>query len=145
MAGYPKRGGVPDPVDVHVGRRLRLRRVELGMSQQKVSASSGVSYQQIQKYEQGKNRISASMLWRLGSVLGVPISYFFEDLPVRAPQPAKRGLAEGAQAPYNGDILGNRETLELARAYGQIPDPQVRKSVRQLLTNVVKSMKRQTA
>ena len=124
----------PSPIDVHVGSRVRLRRTLLGMSQEKLGEAIGLTFQQVQKYERGMNRISASKLWKLSNVLDVPVSYFFDDL----------GVDEDGRAPVSpgGEISGTdslaldpmakRETLELVRAYYRIGDPGVRKRVFEL-------------
>ena len=111
----------PDPVDVHVGMRLRQRRTLLGMSQEKLAKAFGVSFQQVQKYERGANRISASRLHLLTKILDVPVSYFFEGLPSSVQD---RPLPAEPDAP---DRMTSRETLELVRAYYRILDPGVRK------------------
>ena len=111
----------PDPVDVHVGMRLRQRRTLLGMSQEKLAKAFGVSFQQVQKYERGANRISASRLHLLTKILDVPVSYFFEGLPTSVQE---RPLPSEPEAP---DRMTSRETLELVRAYYRILDPGVRK------------------
>lgn len=111
----------PDPVDVHVGMRLRQRRTLLGMSQEKLAKAFGVSFQQVQKYERGANRISASRLHLLTKILDVPVSYFFEGLPTAVQE---RPLPADPEAP---DRMTSRETLELVRAYYRILDPGVRK------------------
>lgn len=113
----------PDPVDVHVGARLRQRRTLLGMSQEKLAQAFGVSFQQVQKYERGANRISASRLHLLTKILDVPISYFFEGLPASV-QDRNAPPAIEAEA---SDRMASRETLELVRAYYRIKDPTVRK------------------
>lgn len=105
----------PHPVDVHVGQRVRLRRTLLGISQETLGACLDISFQQVQKYEKGRNRISASRLHQLGEVLDVPISYFFDDLQG---EPART---------RPDDPMCRRETLELVRAYYAIPDPRIRK------------------
>ncbi len=121
--------GKPNPVDVHVGARVRLRRTLLGMSQEKLGEAIGLTFQQVQKYERGANRIGSSRLFDLSRVLDVPIGFFFEDMPpaVAASSPAqRRGMAE-EPASYELDPMAKRETLELVRAYYKISDPQVRK------------------
>lgn len=123
------RGGKPNPVDVHVGSRVRLRRTLLGLSQEKLGEAIGLTFQQVQKYERGANRIGASRLFDLSRVLDVPIGYFFEDMSdeVAARSPRQfQGLAEEA-ANYEPDPMAKRETLELVRAYYKIKDPRVRK------------------
>jgi len=135
MAGKNGTGGArepgrPNPVDIHVGARVRLRRTLLGMSQEKLGEAIGLTFQQIQKYERGANRIGSSRLYDLSRVLDVPVSFFFEDMPdtVAASSPAQiRGLAEAPMEYSGADPMAKRETLELVRAYYRIRDPQVRK------------------
>lgn len=115
----------PDPVDVHVGSRVRLRRTLLGMSQEKLGAALGLTFQQIQKYERGTNRIGSSRLYQLSRVLDVPVSFFFDDMP-GATSGGRQGVAESAQASFDQDHLSKRETLELVRAYYRISEPVVR-------------------
>ena len=128
--------GGPNPVDIHVGARLRLRRTLLGMSQDKLGQALGLTFQQVQKYERGANRIGSSRLYQLGHILHVPVSYFFDDMPldVALPQGSRggRGLGDQAQQPFDDDSLPRRETLELARAYYRITDPKVRKQLFEL-------------
>jgi transcriptional regulator with XRE-family HTH domain len=127
----------PNPIDVHVGRRLRLRRTLLGMSQERLGQMLGLTFQQIQKYERGVNRIGSSRLYELGQILDVPISFFFDDMAQdgRAPDLLAPGLAEDP-AGFAFDArelqLDKRETLELVRAYNRIPDPAVRKRLFEL-------------
>jgi transcriptional regulator with XRE-family HTH domain len=127
----------PNPIDVHVGKRLRLRRTLLGMSQEKLGELLGLTFQQVQKYERGVNRIGSSRLFELGQILDVPISFFFDDLPGSAnAQPGMAmGLAEESVAFEHEDAdlpLDKRETLELVRAYYRISDPAVRKRLFEL-------------
>lgn len=132
-AGRP---GVPNPIDIHVGGRVRLRRTILGMSQEKLGESLGLTFQQVQKYERGSNRIGASRLYDLSRVLDVPISFFYEDIPpeVAGQSPRLRaGLGEAPPAPYREtDPMARRETLELVRAYYKVKDPMVRKRIFEL-------------
>ena len=122
--------GIPSPIDVHVGARVRRRRTLLGMTQTNLSDAIGVSYQQMQKYERGMNRIAASRLLDLSRLLEVPIQHFFDDMPaaVAAISPAnkKRGRAKKLPS-YEPDPMAKRETLELVRAYYKITDPEIRK------------------
>jgi transcriptional regulator with XRE-family HTH domain len=116
-------------VDIHVGGRVRLRRTLLGMSQEKLGDAIGLTFQQVQKYERGANRIGSSRLYDLSRVLDVPVGFFFDDMPtaVSTRSPAQvRGLAEEPST-YEPDPMAKRETLELVRAYYKITDPQVRK------------------
>lgn len=131
-----------ESIDAHVGKRLRQRRIELGMSQQKLSGVTGVSYQQIQKYERGTNRIGASMLWLLSDVLNIQPAYFFDGLSRRGRGgSAIPGLAEQDKAGYDAAGLSDRETMELVKAYSGVADAQVRKGVRQMLGALAKSGK----
>ena len=129
----------PSPVDVHVGERVRLRRKLLGMTQTDLGDAIGLTFQQVQKYERGVNRISASRLCELSRVLDVPINYFFEDMPpeVAAISPAPKGRGKAKKLPsYALDPMANRETLGLVRAYYEIEDADVRQQVRQLIKAV---------
>ncbi len=130
----------PNPIDVHVGKRLRLRRTLLGMSQERLGDLLGLTFQQIQKYERGVNRIGSSRLYELGQILDVPVSFFFDDMVgSRLPgstQGPLTGLAEersGFGGGFEGTLLlERRETLELIRAYYRITDTQVRKRLFEL-------------
>ncbi len=127
--GYGRGTGIPNPVDVHVGARLRQCRTLLGMNQTNLGGAIGVTYQQVQKYENGTNRISGSRLFALSRVLDVPVEYFFDDMPaaVAASSPAQGGGKAKKPPSYEPDPMARRETLELVRAYYKISDPQVRK------------------
>ena len=132
----------PNPIDVHVGKRLRLRRTLLGMSQERLGELLGLTFQQVQKYERGVNRIGSSRLFELGQILDVPIAFFFDDLPETVTRAggalggyAMSGLAEERVAFEHEDDalpLDKRETLELVRAYYRIGDPAVRKRLFEL-------------
>jgi transcriptional regulator with XRE-family HTH domain len=108
------------PVDVHVGKRIRHRRWTLGTTQQQLADRVGIKFQQIQKYETGANRVSASRLWDIAAALGVPVSFFFEGMEGT---PA----AGGAAGDMPGDLLSDREALELLRSYYAIPEAQRRR------------------
>ncbi len=134
--------GRPSPIDVHVGSRIRLRRTLLGMSQEKLGEALGLTFQQVQKYERGVNRVGASRLFDLARVLDVPISFFFDDMPeplakVYGSHAARRtsGFAE-SQEGFGDDTMNRRETLELVRAYYRITDPAVRKRVFDLIKSL---------
>lgn len=135
------RGGRPRPVDVHVGSRVRLRRTMLGMSQEKLGQAIGLTFQQVQKYERGTNRIGASRLYELSKVLDVPVSFFFDDMApeVAGEQRPAAGLAEDEGPAYEADTLAKRETLELVRAYYKIRNPKVRKRVFELAKALAKA------
>ncbi len=116
----------PHPVDVHVGGRVRLRRNLLGKSQTDLGNALGVTFQQIQKYERGTNRIRASRLYQLCHVLDVPIEYFFEELEDNTSR----------RSPDN--VMLKRETLELVDAYYRIPDPKMRDALRRMAIALAK-------
>ena len=126
---YGRGTGIPSPVDVHVGARLRVRRTLLGMSQTTVGDAVGLTFQQMQKYEKGTNRISASRLFDFARVLDVPIEYFFGDMPAGvAGSFAGKRRSRAEQPPSDGlNPMAKRETLELVRAYYRITDSKVRK------------------
>ena len=119
----------PDPIDVHVGSRLRLRRTLLGMSQQKLGRTLSLTFQQIQKYERGANRIGSGRLFRLSQILDIPVSFFYDDMPAEVKQSyaTSPGFAEPGQEPYEQkDNAARRETLELVRAYYRIQPEDLR-------------------
>jgi len=127
----------PRPVDMHVGARLRTRRTLMGMSQDKLGAYVGLTFQQIQKYERGANRIGASRLYQLSNVLDVSVSYFFEEMPGDV-QKTNGGYADSktSLADQGVDPMAKRETLELVRAYYRIEDPKVRKGIQELTKSI---------
>ena len=118
----------PEPVDVHVGSRVRLRRTLLGMSQDKLGKALNLTFQQIQKYERGANRIGSSRLYQLSQILDVPVSFFFDDMTPEVSGKAS-GMAEGEAQSFEVGQLSRRETLELVRAYYKISNPAVRKKL----------------
>lgn len=124
----------PNPVDVHVGSRIRLRRTLLGMSQEKLGAAIGLTFQQVQKYERGTNRVGSSRLYQLARVLNVPVSFFFDDMPDDVAQ-APTNFAE-APVPFENSPFTKRETLELVRAYHRITTNSVRKRVFELVKSL---------
>ncbi len=131
----------PSPIDVHVGSRIRLRRTLLGMSQERLGESLGLTFQQVQKYERGVNRVGASRLFDLSRVLDVPISFFFDDMPDSLAAnfggvPNRRAGSVETQDPFGDDTLSRRETLELVRAYYRITDPSIRKRVFDLIKSM---------
>jgi transcriptional regulator with XRE-family HTH domain len=126
----------PDPIDVHVGQRMRLRRTMVGMSQEKLGEAVSLTFQQIQKYERGINRMGASRLYRLAQALGVNVAYFFEEIPSEIEQNNHKfsGLSERGQSPLlvdgePADLLQQRETVKLLRYYYRITDPTLRQSI----------------
>jgi transcriptional regulator with XRE-family HTH domain len=117
----------PNPVDVHVGSRVRLRRTLLGMSQERLGEAIGLTFQQVQKYERGANRIGASRLYDLSRVLDVPVSFFFDDIDPAVAAPPAEAASVPDEARAEPDPMMRRETLELVRAYYRIPDSQIRR------------------
>lgn len=125
-------------VDTHVGQRLRLRRMMLGLSQEKLGEQLGLTFQQVQKYEKGVNRIGASRLFDLSQVLSVPIQYFYEEL---APETFDtsgqvRGFADRSSDTYVVEFLSTREGLELNKAFTRVSDPRVRRSIIDLVRSL---------
>jgi len=121
----------PNPVDIHVGSRVRLRRTLLGMSQEKLGTAVGLTFQQIQKYERGANRIGSSRLFQFAQVLDVPVSFFFDDMPEEIAR-SQPGASLNASESFQQDQFARRETLELVRAYYKIRNSNVRKRVFEL-------------
>ncbi len=128
----PRSSSAPNPIDVHVGRRLRARRELLGMSQEKLGQAVGLTFQQVQKYERGANRIGASRLYQFARVLNVSIAYFFAELGQAT------GPANANDEPLGDDTIMRREVLRLLQSYLRIADPQVRKR----LLDLAKSLAR---
>ena len=123
--------GIPHPIDIHVGARLRTRRTLCAFTQEALARAVGLTFQQIQKYERGSNRIGSSRLFQFSKVLDVPISFFFDDMP-EAGEASATGMAEPG-ATYSDASLTRRETLELVRAYYKITDPATRKRIFELV------------
>ncbi len=130
----------PHPVDIHVGSRVRMRRTLLGMSQEKLGDALGLTFQQVQKYERGANRVGASRLYQISRILDVPVSFFFDEMAAESAT-ASAGMAEEA-APSSFDPMAKRETLELVRAYYRIADPRVRKRIFELTKAVAGTVRR---
>jgi transcriptional regulator with XRE-family HTH domain len=149
--GRPERESRSSPIDVHVGARIRLRRTMMGMSQERLGEALGLTFQQVQKYERGVNRVGASRLFDLSRILDVPISFFFDDMPEPlaatygspgAMSGARRsfGFADSQESFASGpgdEAMSRRETLELVRAYYRITDPSVRRRVFDLIKSLV--------
>jgi transcriptional regulator with XRE-family HTH domain len=132
---YGRGTGIPNPIDVHVGKRIRTRRLFLGMNQETLANALGLTFQQVQKYEGGANRVSASRLSAMADILGVPISFFFGDLQ----------LDEGKQTPAEQEArerMERPETIELIRLYYGITDPQVRQQFLEMVKAVAAATKR---
>ncbi len=136
----------PDPIDIHVGSRLRMRRNLVGLSQEQLGKALGLTFQQIQKYERGINRMGSSRLFQIAKTLSVPVAYFFEEIPTASSLASQPGFAEDGQAPLENaptsekqtdyDILRRRETLELIRAYYRIHDDKQRRKVYELIRSM---------
>ena len=134
--------GFPNPIDVHVGARIRLRRTLLGISQSTLAETIGLTFQQVQKYEKGTNRVSSSRLVDLANALDVSVPYFFEEMSatVQGQTPAMLMDVKNLPRPSDEkDPMAKRETLELVRAYYKIQDPAVRKRVFELTKVIAKS------
>jgi transcriptional regulator with XRE-family HTH domain len=117
----------PNPIDKHVGSRVRMRRMMLGMSQEKLGDALGLTFQQVQKYEKGTNRIGASRLQQIAHILQVPVAFFFEDVPRQ-----HDGLYETVDAPsagYVSEFLASTDGLSLTRAFMRIQEPKVRRRI----------------
>ena len=117
----------PNPVDKYVGSRVRMRRIMLSMSQEKLGESLGLTFQQVQKYEKGTNRIGASRLQQIAEILQVPVSFLFEGGP-SAPAQAG-GMSEAPSPAYVADFLATSEGLALTRAFTRLTDPKLRRSI----------------
>lgn len=125
----------PNSVDVHVGSRVRLRRTMLGLSQEKLGEQLGITFQQVQKYEKGTNRIGASRLHQIATVLKSPVAFFYEGLPEPRDM-VVGGFAEQETANYVVDFLSSTDGLQLNRAFVRIKDPKIRKRIVDLVTSL---------
>ena len=129
--------GEANPVDIHVGKRVRVRRTILGMSQETLADALGITFQQVQKYEKGINRVSASRLYEIAQVLGTPTNFFYDEY----------GAAEGAQSygfaedesGFEAEDLKSRESMALLKAYYKISDSKVRKKALELIKSLADS------
>jgi transcriptional regulator with XRE-family HTH domain len=123
----------PNPTDKHVGSRVRMRRMMLGMSQEKLGDALGLTFQQVQKYEKGTNRIGASRLQQIAHFLQVPVSFFFEGGPDLA---GPAGTMEAPSPSYVSDFLATSEGLALTKAFMQIKDPKLRRRIVDLVSQI---------
>ena len=130
----------PKSVDIVVGKRVRLRRVAIKMSQQELAKSLRITFQQVQKYEKGTNRIGASRLQQISRTLDVPPAFFFEGAPsfeaIANPAPGQMGVSEDSNAPYVADFLSTAEGLHLNMAFARIHDPKIRKRIVDLVSSL---------
>lgn len=124
----------PNPIDIHVGSRVRLRRMMLSMSQEKLGEQLGITFQQIQKYEKGTNRIGASRLQHIARVLQVPVAFFFEDAP-GTPGDAG-GMSEAPQTHHVVEFLSSSEGIQLNRAFVRIKDTKLRRRIIDLVRGI---------
>ena len=140
--------GQPNPIDIHVGNRIRLRRTLLGLSQEKLAALLGLTFQQVQKYERGMNRVGASRLWDIGKVLEVPINFFYEDMGKDIASQSPRMFSIPGSAPicfaekkndFDADPMHRKETIELVKAYYKIPNRKAAKHMFDLIVSMSKS------
>ena len=128
-------------IDMHVGKRIRLRRTLLGMSQEQLGTELNITFQQVQKYERGANRVSASRLWDIGQILDAPINYFFDDMSEVTMRNSPRRVSRGSEDQeivddQTKDPMARRETLELVRTYYSIKKPLVRKRVSDMVKSI---------
>jgi len=127
----------PNPIDAHVGSRVRMRRMLLGMSQEKLGEHLGLTFQQVQKYEKGVNRIGASRLYDMAKVLGVAVQFFYEDAPGKDPTgTTATGFAETPGESYVVEFLSSRDGLELNKAFVKITDPRLRRTIIDLVRSL---------
>ena len=125
----------PNPIDKHVGSRVRMRRMMLGMSQEKLGNSLGLTFQQVQKYEKGTNRIGASRLQQISQILEVPVSFFFEGAPTLAGGRAE-GMAEAPSPAYVSEFLATADGLALTKAFMRISDTKLRRRIVELVEQI---------
>lgn len=133
----------PDPIDKYVGARVRARRVGLRISQTKLGDSIGVTFQQVQKYENGTNRIGASNLYKIARQLGVDVSFFFQEMPedlYEASNADPYGLSEPIAEPFDSDPLSSRDSISLVHDYHRIPDDMLRQRVGQFMRALANSL-----
>ena len=140
--------GQPNPIDVHVGNRIRLRRTLLGLSQEKMASLLGLTFQQVLKYERGMNRVGASRLWDIGKVLDVPIGFFYEDMDKEVANQSPRMFSLPDSTPlsfaeekenFDIDPMNRQETIELVRAYYKIPNRKAAKHLYDLIIAMSKT------
>lgn len=125
---------IPNPIDRHVGSRVRMRRVLVGMSQEKLGEALALTFQQVQKYEKGTNRIGASRLQQISRILGVPVEYFFEGAPQVQDRLASNGFQDTGDTSYVADFLATNEGVQLNKAFVRIKDPKLRRKVVELVS-----------
>lgn len=129
----------PDPIDRYVGSRVRARRVGLRVSQTKLGEAIGVTFQQVQKYENGANRIGASNLYKISKPLGVDVAYFYEGVESISPAPALNQLSDIPQSTFEQDPMASREAIEMMHNYFRISDESVRRRLSQFVKTLAQS------
>ena len=132
----------PNPIDIHVGARLRMRRVLQGMSQESLGERLDLTFQQVQKYEKGANRVSASRLYQIGEILKVPVEFFFDGLPDPSTLDAPEGFSEVASEVPLMDFLSSSEGIQLNKAFAEIESSEVRRKLIELARSIVIQQKR---
>ncbi len=126
----------PNPIDKHVGSRVRMRRMMLSMSQEKLGDALGLTFQQVQKYEKGTNRIGASRLQQIAHILQVPVSFFFEGAPHIPGSPSAIGMAEAPSPAYVSDFLATSDGLSLTKAFMRIKNSKLRRRIVDLVEQI---------
>jgi transcriptional regulator with XRE-family HTH domain len=132
----------PNPIDKHVGSRVRMRRMMLSMSQEKLGDALGLTFQQVQKYEKGTNRIGASRLQQISQILQVPVSFFFDGAPHAPGSARSEGMGEAPSPAYVSDFLATSDGLALTKAFMRISDPKLRRRIVDLVEQIASSEKR---
>jgi transcriptional regulator with XRE-family HTH domain len=131
----------PNPIDKHVGSRVRMRRMMLNMSQEKLGDALGLTFQQVQKYEKGTNRIGASRLQQISNILQVPVSFFFDGAPHVPGAPRSDGVGEAPSPAYVSDFLATSDGLALTKAFMRISDSKLRRRIVELVEQIATSEK----
>jgi transcriptional regulator with XRE-family HTH domain len=131
----------PNPIDKHVGSRVRMRRMMLGMSQEKLGDALGLTFQQVQKYEKGTNRIGASRLQQISQILQVQVSFFFEGAPTVTIGPRPEGVGEAPSPAYVSDFLATSDGLALTKAFMRIADSKLRRRIVDLVEQIATTEK----
>ncbi|MBX3512333.1 MAG: helix-turn-helix transcriptional regulator [Xanthobacteraceae bacterium] len=124
----------PNPIDRHVGSRVRMRRMMISMSQEKLGERLGITFQQVQKYEKGTNRIGASRLHQIANILSVPVAFFYDDMPGGE---AAAGFGESGNPVYVSEFMSSPEGLALAKAFMKVADPKLRRRIVDLVEAMV--------
>ena len=130
---------VPNPIDKHVGSRVRMRRMMLGMSQEKLGDALDLTFQQVQKYEKGTNRIGASRLQHISQILKVPVSFFFEGAPN---MPGHAGMGEAPSPAYVNDFLATSDGLSLVKSFVKVKSPKLRRRIVELVEQMAEGLQR---